>query len=268
MTIKKTFFNSKIVYIILIFLISSFNILQAQDSTFVNKDSLYLKHPFKDWVAKSKRSIIQSWSNGFKNYTHNTSHVFSSLNLSIQDIDNSSYTSHFNYSLKDYNSNVYKPGYNVGFRVDGFYKDKRPYSFIFSFNKLTTGTNYQTASSLGPIIGSSFTSYKADDHLSTLFFAYHRRFLLPIADKNKYKFYFIAGPSIHWVVSSPSADNSMNKTFAKSFINGDLGLEFDNKSYYTIFVHHKIGKNFFSGNIPIVLNNLEIGMMVKTRDIF
>jgi len=60
----------------------------------------------------------------------------------------------------------------------------------------------------------------------------------------------------------------MNKTFAKSFINGDLGLEFDNKSYYTIFVHHKIGKNFFSGNIPIVLNNLEIGMMVKTRDIF
>jgi hypothetical protein len=265
---KKTSKNYKIVYLLLVFLISSFNILHAQDTTLVNRDSLYLKHPFKDWVNNTKNNIVQTWKGVFKNYNNNTSYVFSSLNLAVQNIDNSNYNSHFNYSLNDFNSNVYKPGYNVGFRIDGYYKEKRPYSFIFSFNKLTTGTNYQTASSLGPIIGSSFTSYKADDHLSTLYFAYHRRFLLPIADKNKYKFYFIAGPSIHWVVSNPSADNSMNNTFAKSFINGDLGLEFDNKSYYTIFVHHKTGKNFFSGNIPIVLNNLEIGMMVKTRDIF
>jgi len=266
MLIKQTY-NHKI-YIFFIISIICIKNLQAQDSTFVNQDSLYLKHPFKDWVNKSKQNISQIWNNGFKNYNNNISYVFSSLNLSRQDIDNSKYSSHFNYSLKDYNSNVYKPGYNVGFRIDGFYKEKRPYSFIFSFNKLTTGTNYQSASTLGPIIASSFTSYKADDQLSTLFFAYHRRFLLPLADRKKYKFYFIAGPSIHVLLSNPSADNSMNNTFAKSFINGDLGIEFDNKSYYTIFIHHKTGKNFFSGNIPIVLNNLEIGMMVKTRDIF
>jgi hypothetical protein len=257
----------KFIFICILFVIISSN-LNAQDSTYINKDSLYLIHPFKDWVNKNKKIIANTLSGVFKNYSNTTTYVFSSLNLSLQNINNLNYNSNFNYSLNDYNSNVFKPGYNVGFRIDGSYKEKRYYSLVFSINKLTTGTNYQNSSSLGPFISPSFTSYKADDNLSTIYFAYHRRFLLPIADRNKHKFYFILGPSVHWVVSSPSADNSMNNTFAKSFINGDLGIEFDNKSYYTIFVHHKIGKNFFSGNIPIVLNNLEIGMMIKTRDIF
>lgn len=265
---KKIIPRFKIHFVLVFFLLLTFNFLNAQSKSYINKDSLYLTHPFKDWVNKNKKSIVKKWNGVFKNYNNNISYVFSSLNLSLQNINNANYISNYNYSLNDYNSNVYKPGYNIGFRIDGKYKEIRPYSFIVSFNKLTTGTNYQTSSNLGPIIGSSFTSYKVDDHLSTLFFAYHRRFLLPVADHYKYKFYVIAGPSVHWIVSNPSADNSMNNTFAKSFINVDLGIEFDNKSYYTIFIHHKTGKNFFSGKIPIVLNNLEMGMMIKTRDIF
>jgi hypothetical protein len=85
---------------------------------------------------------------------------------------------------------------------------------------------------------------------------------------NKYKFYAVFGPSFDYKISSISKENLINGAGNRAIINGDLGAEFDNKGYYVLYAHYKLGVNMTSSNVPVQLNRFEIGMSIKAKDLF
>ena len=245
-----------------------FNLVAPKKLTQQQEDSAFLKHPFKDAVVKFKQDFKRSWDKVFVDFTDNEIYLHAGMNVSKQNISMGGYQSSFNYDLADYNKNVFKPGYYAGFRVDGKFKEKHNYSFEMSLNKIAAGTNYKEVGTLAPFIG-NFSKFKADDQFFTLSIAAHYKKLIPLGDTVKHKFYIIAGPSIDTRLSGQSADNLVNNNYQRLLLRGDIGVEFDNQSYYTLFVHYKQGITSFT-KAPIVtnLNSLEIGMMLKASDLF
>jgi hypothetical protein len=52
-------------------------------------------------------------------------------------------------------------------------------------------------------------------------------------------------------------------------LKADIGLEFDNKSYYTLFLYYKQGINSITKSpISTNMNSLELGMKTKASDLF
>jgi hypothetical protein len=113
-----------------------------------------------------------------------------------------------------------------------------------------------------------FTHFKADNVFTTLSIAAHYKKLLPVNDMNKYKFYAVIGPSFDYKISKISEENLINGAGNRAFINLDLGTEFDNKGYYILFAHYKLGNYISSSSVPVQLNRFEIGMSIKTKDLF
>jgi hypothetical protein len=187
--------------------------------------------------------------------------------LSKQTIDDNGITAPINYLYNELNTNNFNSGFNGGFRIDGIYKEKHRYSFNFGVNRISAGSNYKNIHNLSPFID-DFTHFKADNKFTTLSLTAHYKQLLPVNAMNKYKFYAVFGPSFDYKISRISNEQLINGAGNRAFLNADLGAEFDNKGYYILYAHYKLGKYLTNSAVPIQLNRFEIGMSIKTKDLF
>ena len=260
----------------IILALSVFSISESNGQKLIIKDSLsqkeqdrlFLRRPFVDRVQQFKKRFAASWNKTFVNFTDNNNYLLAGMGLSRQVISAGSYSSSFNYNLSDINSNAFKPGYYAGFRVDGKYKEKHIYSFGVVLNNLVTGNNYKDSKSLAPFIG-TFSNFKADDRFLNLSIEAHYKKLLVISDTSKYKFYAVLGPSIDTRLSEQRLDNLVNNNYSRFLVRADIGLEFENKNFYSLFIHYKYGITSFT-KTPVIsnINSLKIGMMIKASDLF
>ena len=248
------------IFILTIFIGST---VHAQILTKKQQDSAFLVHPGQERMRKIKKSLAKT----FVNFTGNNLSLYGSLNLSNQNINENGITAPNNYLYNSLNSNTDEAGFSGGFRIDGIYNEKHRYSFSFGVNRIAVGNNYKNLHSLAPFID-DFTHFKADNVFTTINIAAHYKKLLPIGDMNKYKFYAVIGPSFDYKISSISEENLINGAGNRAIMNGDFGTEFDNKGYYILFAHYKYGVNLTSSSVPIQLNRFEIGMSIKTKDLF
>jgi hypothetical protein len=122
--------------------------------------------------------------------------------------------------------------------------------------------------SLAPFLG-DFSKFKADDQFFSLnVFAHYRR-LISLKNNSNRKFYLIAGPNIDTRFSSQSIDNQVNYNYRRFLLRADIGVEYYNSGYYTVFVHYKQAiSSFTKAPIRTNLNSIEIGMQIKASDIF
>lgn len=247
--------------------------VQAQQKTNLKKpstaslDSGYLLHPFRDKVQAFKKSIEKDFNKVFIDFKDNNVYLLAGIGFSKQYISTGSYNSIFNYVLQNNNA-AFKPGYFAGFRVDGIYKEKHLYSFAFSLDKISTGTSYSSSTSLEPFIG-NFSRFKADDQFLNFSIAAHYKKLLPFKPSERTLFYVVAGPSIDTRLSGQSADNLVNNNYRRFLLRADIGIEYENKSFYTLFMHYKQGVTSFTKSpISTHLNSIEIGLLMKASDIF
>ena len=263
--------KSRYIVILILFNILIFNNIYSQTKVsqkVKDKDKLYLEHPVADRIQQIKKSFNTSWNKTFIDFTDNNTYLLAGIGLSKQTITAGGYSSSFNYNLSDINSNAFKPGYFAGFRVDGKYKEKHNYSFGMVLNNLVTGNNYKDSKSLAPFLG-SFSNFKADERFLNLSIAAHYKNLLAISDTSKYKFYLVVGPSLDTRLSEQSADNLINNNYSRFLLRADVGVEFENKNFYTLFLHYKKGVTSFTKSpIGSNINSLEIGMMIKASDLF
>ena len=254
------------------FLIGSIQV-QAQQSPILKKQSIQsvdtavLLHPFRGKVQAFKKIIKKEFNKAIIDFNNNNIYVLSGIGFSKQYINTGSYNSIFNYVLQNNNA-AFKPGYFAGFRVDGIYKEKHLYSFAFSLDKISSGTSYSSFTSLEPFIG-NFSKFKADDQFFNFSIAAHYKKLLPFKPNERTLFYVVAGPSIDTRLSGQSADNLVNNNYRRFLIRADIGIEYENKSFYTLFMHYKQGVTSFTKSpISTHLNSLEIGLLMKASDIF
>ncbi len=213
-------------------------------------------------------SLYKAIQQKFLQYTATTTlSLLSGANFSKQTIDAGGYNSNFNYAFSDINEDVYKTGYFGGIRLDGQFKKKHEYSLGFSLAKVTSGAKYSSSTKLTPVVG-SFSPFKADDHFFVMSLAAHYKKLIPYGDLKKFKFYLVAGPSIDARLSNTSLDNQVSNAYKQIFIKGDLGLEFNNRSLYTLFFHyqHNVGS---LTKLPVKtnMNTFQLGIMVKATDL-
>lgn len=248
-------------------------VASAQDSALKSKwswkPSLNKLNKFhKESMNRFKTAFTKTWDKTFVNFKENKVYLMAGMDFSKQTIKAGGYNSSFNYNLADFNANVFKPGYYAGFRVDGKYKGEHLYSLSVSLNKLAAGADYKESGSLAPFLG-SFSHFKADDQFFNLSIAAHYKKLIKLGDTTKYKFYVVAGPSLDTRLSGQSDDNIVNKNYQRFVLRGDIGVEFDNASYYTLFLHYKQGiSSFTKAPIHTTLNSVELGVMIKASDIF
>jgi len=237
--------------------------LTAQTLTKKQQDSAYLLNPGQERIRKIKKSLAKK----FVNFVGNDVSLFGNLVLSKQNINDNGLTAPINYLYNTVNSNTFNSGYSGGFRIDGIYKEKHRYALSFAVNRVAAGNNYKSKYSLSPFID-DFTHFKADNNFTTLSIAAHYKKLLPVNDMNKYKFYAVFGPSFDYKISRISNEQLINGAGNRAIINGDLGAEFDNKGYYVLYAHYKLGVNMTSSSVPVQLNRFEIGMSIKAKDLF
>ena len=221
-------------------------------------DSAVLLNPLRDKVQAFKKSVKKELGKVFIDFNDNNVYVLSGIGFSKQYINAGSYNSIFNYDLQN-NKSAFKPGYFAGLRVDGIYKEKHLYSCAFSLDKISSGASYRSSTSLEPFIG-NFSRFKADDQFLNLSIAAHYKKLLPFKPNERTLFYLIAGQS---------ADNLVNNNYRRFLLRADIGIEYENKSFYTLFMHYKQGVTSFTKSpVSTHLNSLEIGLLMKASDIF
>jgi hypothetical protein len=237
--------------------------IAAQNLNTKQQDSLYLSRPFAEKVQQIKKSIAKA----FVNYKGNHLSLFGALSFNKQLVNDKGINAPVNYMYDEVNENAFKTGYTGGLRIDGIYKDQHLYSISAAINKINTGNYYLNKYSLSPLVD-DYTHFKADNNFTTLNIALHYKKLLPLNDMVKYKFYAVAGPSIDYKISRINSDNLVNRAGNRVMISGDLGAEFDNNDYYTIYAHYKLGANLWKSTVPVQLNRFEIGMTIKAKDLF
>jgi hypothetical protein len=216
-----------------------------------------------DAQVKNKKSPV----NSFKIFKQGDLSLFGALSLSNQTINDRGITAPVNYLYSSVNSSAYNPGYSGGFRWDGIYQQKHYYSISVAVNQVNAGSHYSNKYSLSPFI-EEFTHFKADNQFTTINIAAHYKKLLPVNDMRKYKFYAVFGPSVDYKISSINNESLLNGAGNRAIINADLGTEFDNKGYYVLYAHYKLGSNLFNSTVPVQLNRFELGMSIKVKDLF
>lgn len=235
----------------------------SQQLTIKQQDSAFLTHPFKEKVQAFKKSLSKS----FVNFNGSGLSLYGAMSLNQQNINDKALVAPINYIYDEVNSSIFKPGYTGGFRIDGIYKEKHRYSFSLALNRVVAGNHYVYKHGLSPFI-EDFTHFKADYKFTTISIAAHYKKLLPINDMSKYKFYAIAGPSLDYKISSISKEQLLNGAGNRAFFNADLGAEFDNKGYYILYAHYKLGANLLHSTVPVQMNRFELGMSIKAKDLF
>jgi hypothetical protein len=231
------------------------------------RKSIFTKHFLLLIVAIAVINVATAQSSKFKSRLDNNLSLFGALTLNNQSVNDAGVTAPINYLFSSVNNNVFKPGYSGGFRYDGIYDQKHFYSVSFSVNRVSAGTFYKNKHTQAPFVD-DFTHFKADNQFTTLSVAAHYKMLLPVNEMRKYKFYAVAGPSLDYNISTISAEHLINGAGNRTFINGDLGAEFDNKGYYVLYAHYKLGTNLLSSSVPTTLNRFELGMSIKVKDLF
>jgi hypothetical protein len=190
------------------------------------------------------------------------------MNFNKQNISLNDYASRFNYDLNDYQKNLYQPAYLFGIRWETKNINNHKFAFTALLNKIATGNNYKDINKLSPFIN-NYSKFLAEDHFLMLSISAYYKQLIPISDTNKYRIYFTIGPSINTRLSNQSNDNLINNNYNKYYVSGDGGLEYNNQSYYTLFVHYKYALNSFTKNpLDSYLNSIELGAMITLKDIF
>jgi len=236
------------------------------EAQFLNKkqqDSAFLSHPGQELIKKIKKSLAKT----FVDFVGNDISLFGSLDFTKQNINDKGITAPLNYLYNNVNENALKPGFTGGFRIDGIYKEKHLYSLSLAINRISVGNFYNNKYTLSPFID-DFTHFKADNSFTTINIATHYKKLLPLNDMKKFKFYAVLGTSLEYKISNITNENLVNNAGNRTFINGDLGAEFDNNGYYIFFTHYKLGTNLFHSTVPVLLNRFEIGMSFKVKDLF
>ena len=224
------------------------------------KDRLFLKRTGADRVTKFKKEFTKTWNKVFVDFTDNDVFLMAGMNFAKQNILANNYNAPFVYAVEQ--KDVYKPGFMGGFRVDGKFKEKHPYAVAFTLNKYSAGANYKETKTLEPFIG-GFSNFKAEEQLFSLNMTALYKKIIPITDTAKYKFYVVAGPSLDIRLSGQSLDNQVNNNYRKMFLRAHLGIEFDNKSYYTIFFHYKQGLHSVTkSSIQTGINSFDLGMLI------
>ncbi len=219
-----------------------------------------LLNPFNTKAQFYKFKTIQRFTKEQQLY------LIAGMNFSKQNINANSFNAPFVYAVEQ--KDAFKPGFMGGFRLDGKYNAKHAYAIDFTFNKYATGINYKAVKSLDPFIG-GFSNFKAEDQFFTFNITGLYKQLIPLMDSSKLKFYFVAGPSVDIRMSGQSLDNQVRENYRKLFLRADLGFEFDNNDYYTIFFHYKQGIHSITKSpINAIVNNFELGMMIKASDLF
>jgi hypothetical protein len=195
-------------------------------------------------------------------------YLITGMNFNKQTITLNDYNSRFNYDLNDYQKNLYNPAYFLGFRWETKHVNNHKFSFTAMLSKIATGNNYKDVNKLSPFIN-NYSKFLAEDQFLMLNLSAYYKQLIPINDTSKYRLYFIIGPTINTRLSDQSADNQINNNYNKYYISGDGGIEFNNQSFYTLFVHYKYALNSFT-KAPLItnLNSVELGTMIKLSDIF
>lgn len=215
-------------------------------------------------------SLLHTSKNAMKHPMFQNYNLFllGGLSLSKQNISLGNYSSNFNYDLSEYNKDVFKPGYYAGFRLDGNNKGAHNFSFEVVLSKIVSGTKYNESGNLSPFIG-NFSNFKADDQFFTLTTAAHYRKLLVFGDTLKRKFYIMAGPSMETRLSQSSNDNLVHNNYQRFNLRGDIGVEYESQSNFTLFIHYKQGlTSFTKAPINTTLNSLNIGILVRASDLF
>jgi hypothetical protein len=221
---------------------------------------------FKDSSVANK--IVLKVSKAFKDFSGNQTYLYGGIGFNKQNVNEEAFTSAFNYRLADVTDNVYKPGYHAGVRFDGFYKVKHKYSLAVGFNKIACGVRYLNSKRMDPVVG-EFANFKADNQLVTFHVAAHYKHLLPIADSSKYKFYVVGGPSVDFRISKQSIDNQVNNNYRSVYLGANLGVEFDNNSYYTLYLHYNRNINSLTKSpIRTNINSFNFGVLLKLKDLF
>jgi len=230
------------------------------------KDRLFLKQAGQDRIVKFKKQFNNTWNKVFVDFTDNDVMLMAGMNFAKQNIRANDYTSPFIYAVEQ--KNVYKPGFMLGFRVDGKYKERHPYAIAFTLNRYVAGTNYKENKSVEPFFG-SFSNFKAaEQSLSFNMTALYKK-IIPISDTAKYKFYVVGGPSLDIRLSRQTLDNQVNNNYRRMFLRAQLGLEFVNDDFYTIFFHYKQGIHSVTKSpIQTGFNNFDLGMLIKASDLF
>ena len=230
------------------------------------KDRLFLKRTGVDQLAKFKKEFTATWDKVFVDFTDNDVFLIGGINFAKQNISANGYRSPFLYEVNQ--KDVYKPGFMAGFRIDGKFKEKHPYGVAFTLNKYATGVNYKETRTVDPFVG-SFSNFKAEEQLFTLNMTALYKKIIPISDTTKYKFSAVAGPSIDFRLSGQGLDNQVNNNYRKIFLRAQIGLEFENNSFYTLFFHYKKGLHSISkSSIRNNLNSFDLGLFIKASDLF
>jgi hypothetical protein len=195
-------------------------------------------------------------------------YLITGMNFNKQTITLNDYSSRFNYELNDYQKNLYKPAYFLGIRWESKAIHSHKFAFTAMLSKISTGNNYVDANKLPPFV-TNYSKFLAEDQFLMLNLSAYYKQLIPISDTSRYKLYFTIGPSLNTRLSEQSPDNLINHNYRRHYISGDGGLEFNNQSFYTLFLHYKLPLSSFTKEpIHSNLNSIQMGAMVKLNDIF
>lgn len=207
-------------------------------------------------------------NSAFSKLVSNRLYLTAGMNFSKQTISLNSYSSKFIYDLNNYNKNLYKPGYFIGIRYEGNRKRSQKMIYAISLEKVVAGSKYLDGLNLPPFL-KYFTLFKADDQLVIMNLTSYYKQEFPFGDMNKYKLSLVLGPSMNIRLSEQSPDNLINKNYKHIYFSGDVGIEFNNPSFYTVFVHYKLALSSFTKTpIQTNMNSVEIGTIIKTSDLF
>ena len=212
--------------------------------------------------------LTNKWKGFVGNFKENKGSIVGGINFSRQAIHTNGFQSIFNYDLNGLNNNDFKSGFSLGYKFDGLYKSEKPYSLSLTFNEFRTGAKYRSASTLEPFIG-AFSNFKANSKFFTIGVTPHFKKLVQITDTSKYKFYIVAGPDIHVRLSKQSLDNKVIQAYRSIIMRGDLGIEFDNNGFYTLYLYYHLPFTSFTVSpIRSRLSTIEFGTTVRFKDLF
>jgi hypothetical protein len=221
-----------------------------------------------EFFKKLSDSTAKVFKKTFVNFTNNKTSLYAGIGFNRQSINEADYSSSFNYRLSEINNKVYKPGYHLGVRIDGDYKKTNKYAFMLGFTKINSGLFYKNSKTLNPIVG-DFSNFKADNQFLNLSIKANYKKLLPVLDTTKYKFYFVVGPSVDVRLNKQSIDNQINNNYRRFVFGYNVGVEFDNNSYYTLFMHYNHNFNSLTKSpVQANMSSLNLGVFVRAKDLF
>ena len=256
----------KLILLVYLFLFAEISFSQTKKDSKKTDKSTHFIQVTRDKMQAFQQSFNKSWSKTFTDFSKSEISLYGAINFSKQRINNQPISTPFNYNYDAINARVFKPGFVAGARIDGKYKEKYDYAFQMSLSMVNAGNYYINKTRLEPFLG-DFTQYKIDNQFATLnLSALYKKPLF--FSTNKYKFYAVAGPGMDLRIAGFSNDQRVKKTGSRLFVNGHMGIEFNDNGYYLVFLHYKHGFNLFHSPAPVQLNSFELGIAVTTKDLF